>query len=204
MSLLAPLFLLGALLIALPLWLHRLQAQNSERKAFSSVMLLEAARQQVHVRKKFKYLVLLALRTAFIVLLAISFTKPFISVAPDSIIATAAGTQLIVVDTSVSMGRAGVFEQARTQARRAIDDAPADALLQVLAAENTLQIGSKLTNDKTTQRSAVAALTVSALRLDYGEVMGAIERFAASLPPPVTVHFVSAFSRVQCRHVFLT
>jgi len=193
MGLLAPLFLLGALLVALPIWLHRLQAQSSERKAFSSVMLLETATQQVHVRKKFKYLVLLTLRAAFIVLLAIAFTKPFISVAPDSIAATEAGTQLIVVDTSVSMGRAGVFEQARIAAGRAIDDAPADALLQVLAAERTLQIGSELTSEKPAQRSAIAALTVSALRLDYGEVMGAIEQYAVSLPPPVTVHFVSDF-----------
>ena len=56
MGLLAPLFLLGAIAIALPIWLHRLQTQSSERKAFSSAMLLETARQQVHVRKKLKFL----------------------------------------------------------------------------------------------------------------------------------------------------
>ena len=39
MSFVAPLFLLGLGLIALPLWLHRLQTQSSERKPFSSAML---------------------------------------------------------------------------------------------------------------------------------------------------------------------
>ena len=41
MSLLAPLFLLGALTIAIPFWLHRLQTQSSDREPFSSAMLLE-------------------------------------------------------------------------------------------------------------------------------------------------------------------
>ena len=40
MGLLAPLFLIGLLAIGLPLWLHRLQTQSSDRKPFSSAMLL--------------------------------------------------------------------------------------------------------------------------------------------------------------------
>jgi hypothetical protein len=43
MGLLAPLFLLGVFAVALPIWLHRLQAQSSDRKPFSSAMLLETA-----------------------------------------------------------------------------------------------------------------------------------------------------------------
>ena len=193
MGFIAPLFLLGAIAIALPIWLHRLQTQSSERQAFSSAMLLETARQQIHVRKKLKFLVLLAARIALLALLVLAFAKPFMTVAPDSLIATAAGTRLIVIDTSVSMGRAGTFSQAQGEARRAIDDAPGDALLQVVGADGSLQLASDLTNDKTAQRAAVAGLSVSALRLDYGEMMTAIERLAASLPPPVSVHFVSDY-----------
>ena len=62
MSFVAPLFLLGLGLIAIPLWLHRLQTQSSERKPFSSAMLLETAEQRIHVKKQLKYLVLLAAR----------------------------------------------------------------------------------------------------------------------------------------------
>ena len=47
MGLLAPLFLLGALAIALPIWLHRLQTQSSDRQPFSSAMLLETTEVQV-------------------------------------------------------------------------------------------------------------------------------------------------------------
>ena len=57
MSFIAPLFLLGVLAVAVPFWLHRLQTQSSDRKPFSSAMLLETTEQQVHVQKKLKYLV---------------------------------------------------------------------------------------------------------------------------------------------------
>lgn len=193
MSFIAPLFLLGALAVALPFWLHRLQTQSSERQTFSSAMLLETAKQQVHVRRKLKYLLLLALRVALFLLLILAFAKPFITVAPDSIVATDAGSKLILIDTSASMASAGVFAQAQAEARRAIDDAPIDALLQVYTADRTLTGATELSNDKGTHKTAVAALSVSPLHLDYGEAMGAVERIAASLPPPVTVHFVSDY-----------
>ena len=193
MSLVAPLFLLGVLAAAMPFWLHRLQTQSSDRKPFSSAMLLETAEQQVHVKKKLKYLLLLALRVMLLVLLALAFAKPVITTPPKVVAATDAGTHLVLVDTSVSMDRAGVFAQAQAEARRAIDDAPGDALLQLLAADGSMRVASEISNDKTAQRAAVSALSVSALRLDYGEAMSAVERFAASLPPPVTLHFVSDF-----------
>lgn len=193
MSFLAPLFLVGALAIALPFWLHRLQTQSSERKPFSSAMLLETAKQQVHVRRKLKYFVLLALRVALLALLALAFAKPYFTVTEDSVMATAAGTRLIVVDTSASMGREGAFPQAQGEARRAIDDAPGDALIQVLAADNVLRVAGELGNDKAAQRSAVAGLSVSELHLNYGEAMSAVERIAATLPQPVSLHFISDY-----------
>ena len=193
MGLLAPLFLLGVFAVALPIWLHRLQAQSSDRKAFSSAMLLETAKQQVHVKKELKYLLLLAARILLLVLMVFAFAKPFLTVPPNAIISTASGTHLVLVDTSVSMDRAGVFSQVQAEASRAIDGAPADALIQLLSADSSMRLVTALTNDKSTSRSALGSLSASALRLDYGEVMSAVERLADSLPPPVTLHFVSDF-----------
>ena len=76
MSFLAPLFLAGLLAIALPVWLHRLQTESSERKPFSSAMLLETSEQRIHVRKQLKYLALLALRILALVLVAMAFAGP--------------------------------------------------------------------------------------------------------------------------------
>jgi hypothetical protein len=193
MGLLAPFFLLGVLAIALPIWLHRLQTQSSERKPFSSAMLLEKAEQQIHVRKKLKYLLLLAARITLLILIALAFAKPFMTVSPDAIVATDAGTRLVLIDTSASMDRAGVFSQVQEEAGRSIDGAPDGALIQVLSADRTLQVVGELSGDKSASRAALGAVSASALRLDFGEAMSAVERLAASMPPPVNLHFVSDF-----------
>jgi len=193
MSFLAPMFLLGIAVIALPFWLHRLQTQSSDRKPFSSAMLLETTEQQIHVRKKLKYLLLLALRVALLLLLALVFAKPLWT-DPDTLpVPTPEGTHLIMIDTSASMSRSGVFDQAVAQARRAIEAAPGGALLQLLSADSGLHIESELTADRSTANASLAAIRPGALRLDYGDAVAAVNRLTESLPPPVTLHFVSDF-----------
>ena len=59
--------------MALPFWLHRLQTESSDRKPFSSAMLLETSEQRIHVRKKLRYFTLLALRVLCLALLAFAF-----------------------------------------------------------------------------------------------------------------------------------
>ena len=193
MGFLAPLFLLGALAVALPIWLHRLQTQSSDRQPFSSAMLLEATEERVHLQKKLKYLVLLALRIALLLLIVLAFAQPFLNRPPVLLQAGAAGTHLVLVDTSVSMSRAGVFDQAITVASQAVDDMPSGALLQLLYADDVLHIGSDLSADRADHRAAVSRLEVSALRLDFGSAMAAVDRLAESLPPPVTLHLISDF-----------
>lgn len=193
MGLLAPLFLAATLAIALPIWLHRLQTQSSDRKPFSSAMLLETTEQRVHVQKKLKYLLLLALRIAVFVLAALAFAKPFIERPATEIAASGAGTHLIVVDTSTSMARSGVFSQAQNRARQAIDDAPAGAGIQTIAADSTMRLLRPLSADKGSQRAAIADLEPGSQRLDYGRLMSEIERYAQSLAAPVTVNLISDF-----------
>jgi hypothetical protein len=193
MGFLAPLFLLGALAVALPIWLHRLQTQSSNRQPFSSAMLLETTEERVHLQRKLKYLVLLALRIAMLLLIAFAFAKPFLEQPPTMLTAGDAGTHLIVVDTSASMGRAGVFAQAISVAGQAIDDVPSGALLQVMNVDDALHVGSSLSADKTDHRAALSRLDVGALRLDFGSTMAAVDRLAESLPPPVTLHLISDF-----------
>ena len=66
MSLITPLFLLGLLGIAFPWWLHRLEMQTTEREKFATTRFLEASKKRIHVQRKLKYLLLMALRMAFL------------------------------------------------------------------------------------------------------------------------------------------
>lgn len=194
MGLIAPLFLLGALAIALPIWLHRLKTQSSDRQPFGSAMLLESTEERVHVQKKLKYLVLLSLRIALLLLLALAFAKPFLP-QPPAVLVSDAGSELIVVDTSASMGRAGVFDQALAVANQVVDDAPSGALLQVLNVDDALHVASGPSVDRPLLRSAISALEVGALRMDFGRAIAAVDRLADSLPQPVTLHLISDFQQ---------
>jgi hypothetical protein len=193
MSFLAPLFLLGAFAIAVPFWLHRLQIQSSNRKPFSSAMLLETTEQQVHVQKKLKYLALLALRAALLALIALAFAKP-LWMSPETLPGPGPdGTHLVLVDTSASMGRDGAFEQAIAIARQAIDAAPGGAMLQVFSANTVVREESALSAERGAHLAALQGLAPGAARLDFGQAMTAIDRLAETVPPPVTLHVVSDF-----------
>lgn len=191
MSLLAPLFLVGLLAIAVPFWLHRLQTESSNRKPFSSAMLLETSEQRVHVRKQLKYLALLALRILALALVALAFARPLWT-SPEALPGAAPeGTHIVLVDTSASMGRAGVFDRALALARGAIESAPGGALLQVFAASETIREITPLSTDRAAHRSALAGLAPDATRLDFGRAIAAVDRLAESVPQPVVLHFVS-------------
>ena len=193
MSFIAPLFLLGALAVAVPFWLHRLQTQSSDRKPFSSAMLLETTEQQVHVQKKLKYLVLLALRTALLIVIALAFAKP-LWMNPESLPGPGPdGTHLVLVDTSASMSRDGAFEQAISLARQAIDAAPGGAMLQVFVASTAVREESELSADRGVHLAALQGLAPDPSRLEFGHVMTAIDRLAETMPSPVTLHIVSDF-----------
>jgi hypothetical protein len=193
MSFLAPLFLAGALMVAIPFWLHRLQTQSSDRKPFSSAMLLETTDQQVHVQKKLKYFVLLALRVALLLFLVLAFAKPLWT-NPESLPGPGPeGTHLVLLDTSASMRRDGVFEQALDDARNAINAAPGGALLQVVSASSDFTEVTGLSADRDVVVAALQGIDPGTARLDFGAAMAAVDRLGDTLPPPVTLHVISDF-----------
>jgi hypothetical protein len=193
MNFVAPLFLFGAIAIALPFWLHRLQTQSSDRKPFSSAMLLETTDQQIHVQKKLKYFVLLALRVALLALIVLAFAKP-VWTNPDALPGPGPdGTHLVLVDTSASMRRNGVFTQAIERSRSAVELAPDGAMLQVLSAGAGVRATTELTNDSGVALAALRGMRPDAARLDLGEMMATVDRLADALPAPITLHVISDF-----------
>lgn len=193
MGLLAPLFLAGLLAVALPLWLHRLQTQSSERRPFGSAMLLEHTEERIHVKRELKYLLLLGFRILLLVLLALAFAKPLIERPPAGAADASAGSDLVVVDASLSMGRSGVMQQARSEARRVIDEADEGATIAVLGGGVRIAELLPASADKAAQQAAVAALDASPARVDFGALMRAAAARAETLPPPVRLHLVSDF-----------
>lgn len=117
MSFLTPLFLLGALAIAGPFIFHLIRQTTRERTIFSSLMFLMPTPPRLSRRSRLEHLLLLALRCTVIVLLALAFARPFFKNA-DALSTTrnTSARTLVLVDTSASMRRAGLWQQALDQA----------------------------------------------------------------------------------------
>ena len=130
MSLLAPLFLLGAALIVGPILFHLIRRVPRQRVVFSSTELLPATPPTLLRRQRIQNPILLLLRCLIIALLCLAFARPFFN-SPNFSPPAAAPRQALVIalDESASMGRANVWSQAIAKAKELVAKAsPADTV----------------------------------------------------------------------------
>jgi hypothetical protein len=129
MSLLAPLYFFGALAIGAPILLHLIRRQPKGQVEFSSLMFLDPTPPRLTRRSRLDNWFLLLLRALALLLLAAAFARPFLrSVALSE--SEVPGRRLVmVVDTSASMQRTGLWQQAMQKADEVLEDLqPADQL----------------------------------------------------------------------------
>jgi Aerotolerance regulator N-terminal/von Willebrand factor type A domain len=123
-SFLTPLYLLGGLLIALPIILHLLRRDVAPPVPFTAVHLLRKTTVERSRRHRLRDLLLLAARVCALLLLAASFARPFRAAAPGT-------TRLTVIAVDRSFSMAPRMARARELARQAIDDARGDRIALV-------------------------------------------------------------------------
>lgn len=128
MNFLAPLFLLGALAVALPVVFHLIRRTSRERMPFSSLMFLQSTPPRVTRRSRLENLWLLVLRCLVLCLLAVGFARPFFPKPMLDDPQASAGKRIVVlIDTSASMRRDNLWADARAKAAEVVRKAsPAD------------------------------------------------------------------------------
>ena len=101
MSVIAPLFLLGALFAALPVIIHLFYQKRAPQVYFSTIRFLQACVRKTARRKRIENLLLLAFRMLLFGLLAVALAKPFVR----SSLAGSSGptSTCVVLDNSYSM-----------------------------------------------------------------------------------------------------
>lgn len=112
MTFLFPLYLLGALAIALPVYLHLRRQPPRDQVDFGSLMFLEKT-PVPHSKRRVRVedLLLLFLRCLALLLLALIFGRPFIR--EKNILSGVGGKDIVVLlDRSASMQREDVWEEA--------------------------------------------------------------------------------------------
>ena len=80
-SFLYPLFLVGALAVAIPIALHLFRRRTGRVVEFPAVRLLHKAPVQRQRRRRLRELILLALRVTALALLALAFARPYFPAA---------------------------------------------------------------------------------------------------------------------------
>ncbi|HPC95198.1 MAG TPA: BatA domain-containing protein [Sedimentisphaerales bacterium] len=129
MSFLHPLFLAGVAAIGVPILLHMIRRHTRKRITFSSLMFVRTTAPRLRNRSRIENLSLLILRCLLLGLLALAFARPLLSrQAPETV--THQGRRMVLlVDTSASMRRAGLWNQAIAEVRSVLSDIqPTDRL----------------------------------------------------------------------------
>jgi Aerotolerance regulator N-terminal/von Willebrand factor type A domain len=159
LSFLSPLFLIGVIAAAVPILLHLFHRKTEVVIDFPAVSLLKRAPVQQHRRRRLRELLLLALRVAALLLLALSFARPYFAdaVAPNSVPLT-----VIAVDTSMSMSAPGQMDRARAAATSAANAAPASHALALIGFGDAATVVVPPTTDRSAITSAIPQLNANA------------------------------------------
>ncbi|MHC4204243.1 MAG: BatA domain-containing protein, partial [Planctomycetota bacterium] len=122
MSFLYPLFLAGIAAVSLPVILHMIRRQTRKRVTFSSLMFLRTTVPRFKNRSRLENVLLLILRCIILCLLAFAFSRPFFPREDESKQIAPAGRIVLLIDTSASMRRTGMWAQAISEAQSVLKD----------------------------------------------------------------------------------
>jgi von Willebrand factor type A domain/Aerotolerance regulator N-terminal len=113
---------------------------SRERLLFSTLMFLRPAPPRMTRRNRIEHVFLMLLRCLAICILAVGFARPFLQKPMSALPTTATGARtILLVDTSASMKREGLWPDALGKAEAAIHRAAAADQLAILAFDNQVR-----------------------------------------------------------------
>ncbi len=188
MGFLAPWFLTGAVLIGLPLYLHLLRRHTTTPRPFSSLMFFERRTQSSIRHRRLRYLLLLSLRLAVLLLVALAFANPYIKRA--AVAASGNDRLLLVVDDSFSM-RAGTRLTDAKRDALSVLNSHSGARVQVATLGSKLETLTQPVQDPAVLRAAVESIVPGDSRSDFGELVRAARSLASTAPAHIELDLFS-------------
>jgi hypothetical protein len=192
---LSPWFLAGLAAVALPLWLHLLRQYKRTPQAFSSLMFFERRVQSSVRHRRLRYLMLLALRLALLILLAVAFANPFINRTTGT--TGRRKLTVIVLDRSFSMRAADRMQQAKAEAGRIADGLRGQDLAQLMALDSHLEALTQYERNRGVLRAAIASVEADDLTSSYGEFARALRAMEQTSGMQLDVHLISDMQRTS-------
>jgi hypothetical protein len=159
-SFLSPLFLAGALTAGVPLILHLLKREPEPRIKFAAVKLLKTAPVELTEKRRLREILLLALRVAALVLLALAFARPFFA---SGAARGADRVTIIAIDTSYSFSAPGRMERVRELATDALARVPGGERVGVVTFSDVADVVARPSADR-----AFASAAIDGVNAGYG------------------------------------
>ena len=173
MAFLSPWMLVGALAASIPIALHFLYRSRFRVVPWAAMEFLLTGIQQTSRRLKFQEFLLLLLRCALLVLLALALARPTTQVSRAS---DGPGGEsidaVLLFDVSASMGaREGTktrLDQAKTAALQIIDNLPPSSTVRIVTcADRATLLGPRSPGNLEQARELIATLTPTELATDF-------------------------------------
>lgn len=189
MGWLAPGFLLGALAIGVPVWLHLLKRSASQPKQFSSLMLFEPQQRSTTRRRRIDHWLLLLLRVAVLLMLALAFAEPFVrghlpGAAPDKLL-------VLAVDNSFSMREGTRLPDAQRDALAVLASKPRQTQAQVVALGARADVLTEQVQDSAVLAAAVRSIGATDARGSLALLSSMTRTLAAGTRMPIELHVFS-------------
>ncbi len=187
MALVHPWALLAGLAVGLPLLIHWLTRPRPVRLPLSTIRFVREALQQRRAKHRLRDLLLLLLRAAAVVLLAIAFARPLTGARPLVTADSAGGAaRVVLLDQSLGMSEvangATAFDRARPTAARYIAYRPGARADLILAAARPRPVTERLTSNFGPLRDELSAAQPLAQRLDSAAAINLAAELLASAP----------------------
>jgi hypothetical protein len=195
MGFLAPWFLAGAVLAGIPIYLHLLRRHKTDPQPFSSLMFFERRIQSSIKHRRLRHLLLLSLRVAILLLLALLFANPFLR-RP---VASLGGNKLmlLVIDDSFSMRAGSRLADAKKAALALLASRHVADRTQVMTLGSGLHALTQQTQEPGELRAAVEGITPGDSRASFGDLARGLRSLAEAAHAPVEVHLFSDFQKSQ-------
>jgi len=182
MPFLAPLMLLGAAAISIPIALHFFYRARYKPLPWAPMKFLKEAIEQTSRRLKFQEWILLALRCLVIILLALAIARP----SWDSAATAGRGEAIdavLVFDTSYSMaamdGDKSRLERAKEAALTIIDTLPDRSTIQIYTcSDRATLLGPVSRSNRDQAKQIIHQIEISSLSTDF--LPGLTEAFASA------------------------
>src|SRR5918911_2988513 len=175
MPLLNPFFLLGLAALAAPVLVHLVRRTRARQVEFPALYFVRQVPQRTIRRRTLRDLLLLALRCLALRLVVFAFTRPYFTAAGKAKREAGTRSTVILVDASLSMRRAGLFEEAKRRADALVGEMPADERAALLSFGEGYEVVSSFTADKNALRAAVGGLSVGYEATDYEQALRGAE-----------------------------